>query len=61
MVSRVFIAVENNVAILKTVEEIVGKLSDEYSIKFKYGAIFYDPFKEEGNWISEEEGIGLWP
>ena len=52
---------ENNVAILKTVEEIVGKLSDEYSIKFKYGAIFYDPFKEEGNWISEEEGIGLWP
>ena len=62
LVSRVFIAVENNVAILKTAEEIEGELSDEYSMKLTYGATtFPDPFKEEGNWISEEEGIGLWP
>ena len=62
LVSRVFIAVENNVAILKTAEEIEGELSDEYSMKLTYGGTtFPDPFKEEGNWISEEEGIGLWP
>ena len=36
LVSRVFIAVENNVAILKTAEEIEGKLSDEYSMKLTY-------------------------
>ena len=38
LVSRVFIAVENNVAILKTAEEIEEELSDEYSMKLTYGA-----------------------
>ena len=53
LVSRVFIAVENNVAILKTADEIEGELSDEYSMKLTYGATtFPNPFKEEGNWIS---------
>lgn len=62
LVSRVFIALENDAPVLKTAEEVEGELSLEYQKKLVYGSTkFPDPFKLEEGWKSEEEGIGMWP
>lgn len=62
LVSRVFIALENDAPVLKTAEEIEGELSLEYQKKLVYGATkLPDPFKLVEGWKTEEEGIGMWP
>ena len=62
LVSRVFIALENDAPILKTAEEIEGELLVEYKKKLIYGATTLpDPFKLLEGWKNEEDGIGMWP
>ena len=62
LVSRVFIALENDAPILKTAEEIEGELLVEYKKRLIYGATTLpDPFKLLEGWKNEEDGIGMWP
>ena len=63
LVARVFVALENNVPIVKTAEEVEKELSVCYRDKLKLddGSFLPDPFKVENGWLKEEEGIRYWP
>ena len=62
LVSRAFSAMENNVPIIKTAEEVETELINEYSSKLKVsGRIIPDPFKLTTGWKDEDEGIAFWP
>lgn len=62
LVARAFSAVENNIQIVKTAEEVEKALSDEYDNKLKIGdCTIPDPFKLTTGWKDEDEGIAFWP
>ena len=60
--ARVFVAIENNVPIVKTAEEIESEIANDYKAKLIIGDDqLPDPFQLEDGWISEEDGVKLWP
>ena len=66
LVARVFVALENNVPIVKTAVEAEKELSVCYRDKLKLedSSFLPDPFKVENGWLKEEElqeGIRYWP
>lgn len=62
LIARVFSAVENNVQVVKTAEEVEHELSKEYISKLTIDDIqIPDPFKLETGWEIEEDGIKSWP
>ena len=62
LVARAFSAFENNVAVIKTAEEVESDLKQEYDNKLKLEDIqLPDPFKLTTGWLDEEEGISCWP
>eukprot|EP00112_Aurelia_sp_Birch-Aquarium-sp1_P017360 Seg4013.2 transcript_id=Seg4013.2/GoldUCD/mRNA.D3Y31 product="hypothetical protein" protein_id=Seg4013.2/GoldUCD/D3Y31 len=69
LVATAFIAIENNVQIVQTAEEVDSVIGKQYLSKLNV-ALFDndmgteeipDPFKLIDGWISEEEGVKLWP
>ena len=57
-VARAFSAFENNVAFVKTDEEVEAELKQKYVDKMKLNEInIPDTFKLHNGWIDEEEGI----
>ena len=62
LVARAFAAVEFNIPISKTAEEIEGEIADEYKNKLSVdGKTLPDPFVLKTGWKNEEEGICFWP
>ena len=58
LVARAFSALENNVAVIKTAEEVEAELKQEYDDKLKLDEMnIPDPFKLNNGWLDEEEGI----
>ncbi len=67
LVARVFVAIENNVQIVQTAEEVEAAVK-QYSSKLNIfisdevgSQVVPDPLKLTEGWISEEEGVKLWP
>jgi len=62
LIARVFVALENDVPIVKTAEEVEKEMATSYQDKLKLedGVIVPDPFKLESGWL-KEEGIKFWP
>ena len=68
LIARAFVAIENNVPIVLTAEEVEIELAEQYTAKLN---VFIsdevgmeeipDPFKLTEGWISESEGVKLWP
>ena len=62
LVARAFSTFENNVAVIKTAEEVEAELKQEYDDKLKLDEMnIPDPFKLNNGWLDEEEGIAYWP
>ena len=63
LVARAFSALENNVAVIKSAEEVEGCLSKEYALKLKITEwdTIPDPFKLNTGWKDEDEGVAFWP
>lgn len=62
LVARVFVAVENDVPLLKTAEEVEQEIAKEYETKlFVQGKRIPDPLRHSGLWLNEEEGVKYWP
>lgn len=63
LVARVFVALENNVPVVKTAEEVESEIANEYKAKLNFlnGDQIPDPFKLDKGWLDEEEGIRYWP
>ena len=65
LIARVFSAVQNNVQVVKTAEEVEHELSQEYISKLTIDNIqIPDPFKLETGWETEEDqedDIKNWP
>lgn len=63
LVARAFAAIENNIAITKTAEEIEGEIADQYKRKLIMdGKTLPDPFQQlKSGWKNEEDGIAFWP
>ena len=62
LISRVLYAVENNIPILKTAEEIESQIKMEYEQKLHVENITIpDPFGISNGWKNEDEGICHWP
>ena len=58
---KTFCAIENNVLLVKTTQEVEAQLKEEYSKKLELEyCTLSDPFKLETGWI-EEDGIAYWP
>ena len=56
LVARAFSAFENNVAFIKTAEEVEADLKQEYDNKLKLEDMqLADPFKLTTGWLHEEE------
>ena len=62
LVASAFCAIENNVTLVNTAEEVKAQLKEEYSKKLELeNCNLPDPFKLETGWMEEEDGIGYWP
>ena len=68
LVARAFVAMENNVPIIRTAEEVEEALACQYSAKLKVfisdeagSEEIPDPFKLTEGWVSEKDGVKLWP
>ena len=62
LVARVFVAVENDVPVQKTAEEVQQEISVEYDAKLLIrGSRIPDPLKLDQGWLSEEDGVRYWP
>ena len=62
LVTRAFSASENNVALIKTAEEVQADLKEDYDDKLKLDEInIPDPFKLNNGRLDEDEGIAYWP
>ncbi len=62
LVARVFVAMENDVPIVKTAEKGEKEISDENAGKLSLGdEVIHDPFKITDGWLEEDEGIAQWP
>ena len=62
LVARAFSAIENNVAIIKTAEEIEGEIQNEYLQKLKLEDLTIpDPLQLDIGWLDEEGGTPFWP
>ena len=61
-VVRAFSAIENNVTLVKTAQEVEAQLKEEYSKKLELeNCTLSDPFRLEAGWMKEEDGIAYWP
>ena len=62
LVAQAFAAVEFNIPISKTAEEIEGEIANEYKNKlYVDGKPLPDSFVLKTGWKNEEEGISFWP
>ena len=62
LVARVFAASENNVKPIKSAAEVQVDLRNEYQAKLLLGDYLVpDPYHLKEGWLSEENGIVLWP
>ena len=62
LVPRAFYAFENNVAVIKTAEEVEAELKQQCDDKLKLDEMnITDPFKLNNGWLDEEERIAYWP
>ena len=60
LVSRVFVAIENEVPIVQTAEEVEMDPARDYEEKLVMeGSKMPDPFKLVDGWLSKEEGLRL--
>ena len=63
LVARVFVAIENDVPLVKTAEEVEREVAFDYHQKLNLEAegIIPEPFRLDSGWLSEEVGIKHWP
>ena len=62
LVARVFVAVENNVQIVRTAEQVETDIAREYARKLVIeGESIPDPFQLQDGWLAEEESVKFWP
>ena len=62
LISRVFVAVENNVPVVPTAVEIEENLAASYDKKLVFDDIkIPDPFKIVHGWQDEDDGMAFWP
>ena len=62
LVARVFVAIESDVPLQKTAEEVEQEIATEYETKlFIQGTQIPDPFKHSEGWLNEEDGVKYWP
>ena len=64
LIARVFVAQENNVALIKDAVEVEEDLKRAYEDKLKLegrSTPLPDPFKIPHGWMEEEDGVVFWP
>ena len=68
LVARAFVAIENNVEVVQTAEEVEAALGKQYSRKLNIfvlddlgNHVILDPLKLDEGWICEKEGVKDWP
>ena len=63
LVARAFSAIENNVQIVKTAEEVEKELEIDYKEKLCINNTLTipDPFRLNCGWFEEDEGVKFWP
>ena len=68
LVARAFVAIENNVQVVQTAEEVEAILGKQYSRKVNIfvsddfgNHVIPDPLKLDEGWICEKEGVKDWP
>ena len=62
LAARAFSPFENNVAVIKTADEVEADFKQEYDGKLKLHEMNVpDPFKLNNGWLDEGEGIAYWP
>ena len=68
LVARAFVAIENNVQVVQTAEEVEAALGKQYSSKLNIfvsddlgNHVIPDPLKLDEGWICEKEGVKDWP
>ena len=62
LVARVFAAIENDVPLVKTAQEVEKEIAFDYQQKLNMeeGGIVPDPFRLDSEWLNEEDGINYW-
>ena len=61
LVASAFCAIENNVTLVRTAQEVQAQLKEEYSKKLELeDCTSPDPFKLKTCWMEEEDGIAHW-
>ena len=63
LVARVFVAIENDVPLVKTAQEVEKEIAFDYQQKLNMeeGGIIPDPFRLDSEWLNEGDGIKYWP
>ena len=62
LIARVFVAAENEVPVVKTAEKVQAEIAREYAAKLLGGREFFpDPNGIADGWLTETEGVKLWP
>ena len=62
LVARVFVAIENDVPLIKTAEEVEFEIVTDYKAKLEVGRkTLPDPFGITNGWMNEEDGTVFWP
>ena len=62
LVARVFVAIQNDVPLQKTAEEVDQDIATEYETKlFVQGTRIPYPFQHNEGWLNEEDGVKYWP
>eukprot|EP00794_Sanderia_malayensis_P019455 gene19455-biopygen14438 len=62
LAARVFFAMENDLPVVKTAEEVQKDIAKEYEAKLLVnGDVIPDSLKFDQGWLNEEEGIRYWP
>ena len=62
LVARVFVAIENNLPILRTAEEVQADIATEYQAKLIVDDILLpDPSPVVEGWLNETYGVKFWP
>ena len=62
LIARVFVAHENNIALVKSAEEVQQEIVTEYRNKLIIESEnLPDPFQIQDSWVKEEDGVSMWP
>ena len=63
LAARVFYAMENDLPVVKTAEEVQADIARDYERKLCVSGchVIPDPLKMDQGWVNEKEGVRYWP